>query len=211
MPVHPFRWTQPTLRFSINDNVDFDRALILDAFNSWRGLIDREIVEVPAGSPSEIIVARLDEVQAAFPGHNETIGFAVVITDESNQTARVAYIGLQRGTANDARVAVHEVAHVVGLVDTYAADPASTVMSATLVGQAARPEARDIAEVQAIYGPSPRNDVIHGGSGSGPIKGGAGNDLVYGNQGADVLYGNQGADTLVGGQDDDFPKLISSF
>jgi hypothetical protein len=29
MPVHPFRLTQPTLRFSINGNFDFDRALAL--------------------------------------------------------------------------------------------------------------------------------------------------------------------------------------
>jgi hypothetical protein len=29
MPVHQFRWTQPVLRYSINGNVDFDRALAL--------------------------------------------------------------------------------------------------------------------------------------------------------------------------------------
>ena len=29
MPVHQLRWTQPVLRYSINGNVDFDRALAL--------------------------------------------------------------------------------------------------------------------------------------------------------------------------------------
>lgn len=201
MPVHAFRWAQPVLRYSINGNVDFDRGLILAAVDRWRALIDRDMVEVPPGSPSEIIVARLDEVQAAFPGHSDTAGLAVVITDGA--VARVAYVGLQRGTSNDARVAVHELAHALGLADDYPADPSITVMSASLAGQASRPEARDIAEIQAVYGPSPRNDIIHGGAGSGPIAGGPGADVIYGNQGADILYGNQDSDTLYGGQDDD--------
>ncbi len=203
MPLLGFSWQSETISVSLNENVDFSGSLIRQAFQSYEQFLNVTFVEETPGAAADVVVARLDEVKVVFPGLEESVGLAVVITDPSETWANVAYVGLEtHDSLNNARVAVHEIGHVLGLADNYRADPVDTVMSITNVPWW-RPQAQDIEELQALYGPSARDDVIIGGDGDGAISGGDGDDVVYGNRGIDVLFGNTGADTLYGGKDND--------
>lgn len=77
------------------------------------------------------------------------------------------------------RIAMHEIGHGFGFVD----DPAALDTLYSYDVHYDLPQARDIEEIQSVFGPSPRDDVIHGGMWGGTIYEGAGDGLVYGNQG----------------------------
>lgn len=215
MTMHPISWQQ-TITVSINQNVNYPIDDIREGLRLWESVADVTFRELAPGAAADLHVVRLDELKTAFDLVEDYSALAVIITDTgvNGATGRIGYIGLERGEIHSfdpVRVAAHEIGHAFGFLDDPHADPDQTLYS--YVGSMARRlGSRDIEEIQGRLGPSPRNDVILHGDGSGRVLGGdgddtvlgeAGNDLIYGNQGSDALSGDAGADTIYGGKSDD--------
>lgn len=215
MPLRPIAWPS-AITYSINQNVDFGIDDIREGFRIWESVADVTFRELAPGTSADMIVVRLDELKSAF---GLTAGYAalsVVITESgtNGEQGRIAYVGLERQAIpsfDPVRVAAHEIGHGFGFQDEPSADSDQTLYS--YVGSADRRlGSLDIEEIQQRLGPSPRNDLILHGDGSGRVLGGGGgdtirgeggDDLVYGNLGQDWLSGGTGADILFGGQGDD--------
>lgn len=158
------------------------------------------------GDPrAEIVIARNDQVTAAFKhlGIEGAAASSVTITD--GQYGRISYLGPADGSSNDARATLHELLHSMG-ADHTTGSPHDTVMLPTIATSdpaLASPQALDIEWLQKTFGASLDDDVIRAGHGSGSVTGGDGNDTLYGMKGNDILYGNTGNDVIYGGQGDD--------
>lgn len=195
------------MTYAINQNVDFAVDDIRAGFHLWETVADVTFQEVPPGSAATFVVARLDELRAAFGYQEDYAALSVVITDSTPQgeVGRIAYVGLEAEAVpsfDPVRVAAHEIGHAFGFLDDPDADPEATLYS--YVGsQLRRLGSRDIEEIQDRYGPSRRDDEILHGNGAGRVRGGLGDDSIHGEGGDDLIYGNQGADLLLGGDGDD--------
>ena len=216
MSLQTIIWLDSEFTVSINQNVDFDMELIRDGFRMWESVADVSFRELAPGAPADLTIVRLDELKAAFRLSVPYAALSVVVTDAGpdGPLGRIAYVGLDRsgGPSSDpVRVVAHETGHAFGFLDDPEADPTRTLYSYG-GSPVRRLGSRDIEEAKSLFGPSPHDDLILHGDGSGRVRGGIGTDTIRGEGGYDLIYGNQwhdsldggaGAHSLFGGQDDD--------
>ena len=204
MSHSPIPWADNRFTYSINQNVNFDLGAIGSAVRLWESVADLAFTAAPAGTPTELVIVDLAELQTAFNQPGDYAALSVTITDDSG-AGIISYIGLDQSrifSFSLERVVAHEIGHAFGFVDEPDADPHETIYSYR-AAQDVHLGAQDIRAAQLYFGPSPRDDSIELGDAGDTVSGGLGDDSMRGHGSGDLLYGNLGSDTLSGGSDID--------